>query len=94
MDINREIRLAVNTGETSLGIKEGIKNIEDGQVKMLIVAKNCPEQKFKGDEYKGVPIYQFKGNNHDLGSTAGKPFTVSTIAVMDPGESDILSLIE
>ncbi|MFW6304980.1 MAG: 50S ribosomal protein L30e [Candidatus Saliniplasma sp.] len=94
MDINREIRLAVNTGETSLGIKEAIKNAEEGQIKMLIVAKNCPEPQFKEKEYDGVPIYHFNGNNHELGSTAGKPFTVSTIAVMDPGESDILSLVK
>ncbi len=94
MDINREIRLAVNTGEASLGIKEVKKNVKDGKVKMLIVAKNCPEPSFKEKEYEGVPIYNFKGNNHELGSTAGKPFTVSSIAVMDPGESDILTLVE
>ncbi|MGM0405568.1 MAG: 50S ribosomal protein L30e [Thermoplasmatota archaeon] len=94
MDINREIRLAVNTGETSLGVKEAKKNIEDDKAKMLIVAKNCPEPKFKEQEYEGVPIYQFKGNNHELGSTAGKPFTVSSITVMDPGESEVLSLVE
>ena len=94
MDINREIRLAVNTGETSLGVKEAKKNIEDGKAKMLIVAKNCPEPKFKEKEYEGVPIYNFKGNNHELGSTAGKPFTISSIAVMDSGESDILTLVE
>ncbi len=94
MDINREIRLAVNTGETKLGVKEALKNIDEGRVNMLIVAKNCPESAFKNDEYQGIPIYHFKGSNHELGSTAGKPFTVSTITVIDPGESDILSVVE
>lgn len=92
MDINREIRVAVNTGKVSFGVKEAIDNVEEGNAKMLIVANNCPERNFEGKEYEGVPIYHYKGINKELGSAAGKPFAISTITVMDSGDSNILSL--
>ena len=92
MDINREIRVAVNTGKVSFGVKEAMDNVEEGSAKMLIVANNCPESDFDGKEYEGVPIYHYKGINKELGSAAGKPFAISTITVMDSGDSNILSL--
>ncbi len=92
MDVNRAIRLAVNTGETVFGIKEVKKKAESGEAKMIIVSKNCPEPKFKRKKYKKVPLYVFNGNNQDLGSAAGKPFTISAIGILKPGESEILSL--
>lgn len=94
MDVKRAIRLAVNTGETTFGMKEAKKKIEEGDAKMLVVAENCPEDSFKEDEYQGVPIYHFSGNNHELGSAAGKPFTTSVITITEQGNSNILSLGE
>ncbi|MFW6040330.1 MAG: 50S ribosomal protein L30e [Thermoplasmatota archaeon] len=93
MDVNRAIRLAVNTGEVNFGVNEAYNNIKEGRARLLIVSKNCPELEFKQNKYEEIPIYHFKGNNHDLGSAAGKPFAVSTITVIDPGESNILSLV-
>lgn len=92
MDINREIRVAVNTGEVSFGVKEAKDNVDEDDAKLLIVANNCPEEDFMGNEYEDVPIYHYNGINKDLGSAAGKPFAISTIAVMDSGDSNILSL--
>lgn len=92
MDINREIRVAVNTGEVNFGVKEAKDNIEEGNAKLLIVANNCPEEDFMGNEYEDVPIYHFNGMNKDLGSAAGKPFAISTLVVIDSGDSNILSL--
>ncbi|MGM0510070.1 MAG: 50S ribosomal protein L30e [Thermoplasmatota archaeon] len=94
MDVKRAIRLAVNTGETTFGVKEASKEIEEGNAKMLVVADNCPEKKYKKDEIQGVPIYHFDGNNHELGSAAGKPFTASVITIIEQGNSNILSLGE
>ncbi len=92
MDVNREIRLAVNTGKTLLGVDQSKKAVEDGNAKLLIVAKNCPEKNFLKEEYNGVPIYQFEGTNKNLGSAAGKPFAVSVLTVIEQGESNVLSL--
>ncbi len=93
MDVKREIRVAINTGDVDLGFKEAMKNVEEDKCKLLIVASNCPEEKLTGnDDIDGVPIYHFKGNNQNLGSSAGKPFAISVLSVKDPGESNILSV--
>ncbi len=92
MDVNREIRLAVNTGETVLGVKESKEAAASGEAKLVIVSKKCPEKKFEGDEYEGVQVYHYKGTNKQLGSAAGKPFSVSALTVISSGESTILSV--
>ncbi len=93
MDVNREIRMAINTGKADFGINEAMKNVEEGECKLLIVASNCPDDRLtEGEEYEDVPIYRFKGNNHELGAAAGKPFAISTISILDPGNSNILSI--
>ncbi len=94
MDVNRAIRLAVNTGQTVSGIKEAKNAAKDKKAKLIITAVNCPESEFKRKKFRGVPIYRFQGNNHELGSAAGKPFSISALAVIEPGESSILSVNE
>jgi len=93
MDVNREIRMAVNTGAVDFGIKEAKENVEDEKCELLIVASNCPDDNLKeSKEYDGVPVYVYRGNNQQLGSAAGKPFAVSAISIKDAGNSNILSL--
>ncbi|MBS3816335.1 MAG: 50S ribosomal protein L30e [Candidatus Thermoplasmatota archaeon] len=93
MEIKREIRVAVNTGKVDFGLKEAYKNLEDDDCDLLIVASNCPDDQMKeNDEFEGVSIYHFEGNNQVLGSAAGKPFAISIMSILDSGESNILSL--
>ncbi|MFP4001728.1 MAG: 50S ribosomal protein L30e [Thermoplasmata archaeon] len=93
MDVNREIRMAVNTGSVDFGVKEAKENADNDECKLLIVASNCPDESLlESDEYNGVPIYEYRGNNQQLGSAAGKPFAVSTLSIKDAGNSNVLSL--
>ncbi len=94
MDVNRNIRSAVNTGKTVFGIKEVKAAAKGAKAKLIIVANNCPDKELKGKKYKKIEIYHFKGNSHDLATAAGKPFSMSVLAVIEPGESNILSLKE
>ncbi len=94
MDVNRAIRIAVNTGKTVFGVKEVKSAAKKGEAKLIVVADNCPEKELKRKRYKKVNIHAYRGNGHELGSMAGKPFSISALAVIEPGESNILSLIE
>lgn len=95
MDINREIRIAVNTGQTLFGVKEVKRSVADSSAKLIIVASNCPETALlKTNKFEDVKVYQFKGNGHDLGSAAGKPFSISAMSIIKAGESNILALKE
>lgn len=93
MDVNREIRMAVNSGSVDFGVKEAKENAEKDECKLLIVASNCPDETLiESEEYSEVPIYKHRGNNQQLGSAAGKPFAVSTLSIKDAGNSNVLSL--
>jgi large subunit ribosomal protein L30e len=41
-----------------------------------------------------VPVIKYPGKSIDLGRAVRKPFFVSTIVIIDPGESRILELAE
>lgn len=93
MDFNASLRRAIKTGNVILGQDKTQKCIREGKAQIIVVAQNCPEKfrnQLKG--YENIFIHTFEGTSVALGKACGKPFMVSTLAVVDPGESDILSL--
>ena len=92
MDINRALKMAVNTGKVLFGINQAVKTAESGNVKLFIRASNFPEE--QDGQFSGfdTPSYTYSGNNYELGAVCGKPFSIAIISVIDPGESDILDL--
>lgn len=98
MDLGREIRTAMRTGKVIIGSKKTIRLCRFGRAKLVIIANNVPEH-IKRDilyyaKLSGIPVYLFPGSSWDLGGICGKPFMVASLAIVDPGESDIMSLIE
>ena len=92
MDINKSLRLAIDTGKVSVGSKQSCKAINSGSAKLVILASNCPKETINMAENGENPVYSFDGNNSVLGAACGKPFPVSAIAILDGGKSDILTL--
>jgi len=93
MDFNASLRRAIKTGEVLLGQNMTAQCIENGRVQMVVVAGNCPEnfrEMLKSKD--NLFVYTFEGSSMQLGKACGKPFMVSALAVINPGESDILSL--
>jgi large subunit ribosomal protein L30e len=93
MDFNASLRRAIKTGNIILGQHNTQKSIKEGKAQIVVVAQNCPE-KFRTQlkSNQNLFIHTFEGSSVALGKACGKPFMVSTLAVVDPGESDILSL--
>ncbi|MBN1786129.1 MAG: 50S ribosomal protein L30e [Candidatus Methanofastidiosa archaeon] len=95
MDIAREIRKAMETGKVIIGTDKSLVALKTGDAKIIIYANNCKkESKDDLDYYSklgNVPTLAYKGTGVDLGMVCGKPFVVSMIAVLSPGESMILS---
>lgn len=95
MDFNLSLRKAIKTGNVILGRNETEYSIQQGTARLIILAKNSPESfKERVAQKEGLPVYTFEGSSMQLGKACGKPFLVSALAVIDPGESDILSLQE
>jgi large subunit ribosomal protein L30e len=92
MDLNKSLRLAIDTGKVSVGSKQSCKAINSGSAKLIILASNCPKETISVAENGKTPVYSFDGNNSVLGAACGKPFPISAISILDGGKSDILNL--
>ncbi|MFQ6087507.1 MAG: 50S ribosomal protein L30e [Candidatus Methanofastidiosia archaeon] len=96
MDVSREIRKTVDTGKVFFGTEKTLKALRNGDAKLVIYTKNCPE-KVKSDvryysELSKTPTYAFEGSALELGTLCGKPFIVSVMTIISQGESNILAL--
>ncbi len=96
MSLNQQIASAVSTGKCKIGAKSSIDAIKNGEAKLVVVAANCPQNERDDIEryaqLGGVKVQTFEGTSWDLGETVGKPFMISAIAVLEPGDSKILKM--
>jgi large subunit ribosomal protein L30e len=94
MDMNRAIRMAVDTGEVLFGSRGSSKGAFTGKPKMIILSSNCPGETREGIErnskLSGIPVLFFGGTSIELGSLCGKPFPVSALSIIEPGNSNIM----
>ncbi len=98
VDFVRELQTSLKSGKVILGSKRVVKSLMNGEPKMVIVAANAPRE-IRNDiehfsKYAKIPVYIFPGTSWDLGAICNKPFMVSAIAIIDPGESNILDLVK
>lgn len=98
VDVNKEIRQAVDTGKVILGKDKSLKAIKLGQAKLVIVASNCSSEVLTDIKRYGglanIPVHIFGRDSSELGVACGKPFLISVLAVLEPGTSNILGLGE
>jgi len=96
IDLYRELRTAMRTGKVIIGYKETMKTIRTGKAKLVIMAANAPDGiRDEVERYcklANIPLYVFQGTSLDLGAMCRKPFMVSVLSILDPGESRIFDL--
>ena len=96
--MNAKLALAIKSGKYTLGYKSTVKALRKGKSKLVIIAGNTPVLRKSELEYYAMlsktPIYYFQCGNNELGTACGKLFRVSTLAVLDAGDSDILSAVQ
>jgi len=98
MDIKKSLRLAVDSGKVEFGVNKAKKLIANGEAKLIIISNDCPVETKNEVQRKAklaaIPIYHIDEKASLLGSSCGKPFVVSVLAIVDPGNSDILELVK
>ncbi|MFN3803732.1 MAG: 50S ribosomal protein L30e [Pyrobaculum sp.] len=98
VDIGKELQVAINTGKVVMGFKEAKKSILTGAPRLVIMAANAPRWARDDIEYyaklAGIPIFVFPGSSIELGAAAKRPHKIVVLAVIDPGQSEILKIIE
>jgi len=87
VDVVKELKKAIETGKVYYGLDQAKKAIRKNEAKVFIVAKNCPDESFRGSKIENVKIIPFQGNSNELGSICGKMFDISVVTIVDPGES-------
>jgi large subunit ribosomal protein L30e len=97
-DIEKELVNALKTGKVVLGSRKTLRLVKLGKAKAVIVAENAPPE-IRDDivyyaKLGNIPVYIYPGTSLELGAVCGKPFTVASLAILDPGNSRIIELIE
>ena len=64
----------------------------EGEAKLVIISSNCMGGTHNALKETGVHIFEYAKQGMELGLACGKPFIVASLAIEDPGESEILSL--
>ncbi|MBE6507439.1 MAG: 50S ribosomal protein L30e [Methanocorpusculum parvum] len=93
MDFNLSLKRAMKTGNVALGQNTVEKVVAENKAQLVIIAKNAPakvREIIAGAE--NLSVYEFNGSSRQLGKEIGRDHMVSILAVVDAGESDILSL--
>ncbi|MEM4662479.1 MAG: 50S ribosomal protein L30e [Candidatus Diapherotrites archaeon] len=98
MEIENEIRRAIESGKVVLGYRECEKNVLKGIGRLLIVSKRFEKKKVEKLEHIAevakIPFLSFDRSPMELGAICGKPYAVSTILVLDAGKSKIMEAVK
>ncbi len=94
MDMPRQLKNAINTGDVVFGQRQTSSHCSKGEAKMVLVAANCPESYVNNvrNSFPKIPMHQLILVNRQLGAACGKPFPVSAMCILDPGQSDLMQL--
>jgi large subunit ribosomal protein L30e len=97
-EIMNSLKVAAETGRVVLGAKQTIKGVQKKVVKLVVVTGNAPQTEAHKlvtlANQNGVKLYRFPGNGWDLAAICMRSHVVSSLGVIDAGESDIFSKIE
>ncbi len=94
MDLSRQLKNAIATGNLRFGQRQALDACARGEAKVVIFEANCPSE-FIDELHDNHPeVTKFRANmvNRELGTACGKTFQVSTISIIDAGDSDLLQL--
>ena len=98
MDLNREIRRAVDTGVVLFGEKQVEKSVLKGAAGLIVISKNAKLQSKERVKQlcsvSKVPILEFDGSGLALGNICGKPFVVSVLCIETVGKSKVMDSVK
>ncbi len=98
IDVNKALVSVVKTGKVAFGANSALQNAKTGKAKMIVLAANCPKGIKEQIEYYGkiskVPVMTYKGTSIDLATVCNKLFIISALSIREPGDSEILKVIE
>ncbi|MFQ3321278.1 MAG: large subunit ribosomal protein L30e [Candidatus Thalassarchaeaceae archaeon] len=94
MDLIRQLKQGMNTGTLLFGQRQAMSACSKGDARMILVAANCPVNYISDlkNNHPDVTVHQVTMVNRQLGAACAKPFPVSALCIIDPGQSELLTL--
>ncbi|MEE3083281.1 MAG: 50S ribosomal protein L30e [Candidatus Thermoplasmatota archaeon] len=94
MDLSRQLKTAISSGELTYGQNQAMDACANGNAKLIIFAANCPQEYIDGlrARHPDIPMHRIELVNRELGAACAKPFSISTICVLNEGSSELLNL--
>ena len=93
--LNSQLALVMKSGKYVMGYKSTLRSLRSGEARLIILSNNCPTVRKAEIEYYALlakaKVVFYPGNNIALGTACGRYHRCSTLAVIDAGDSDILS---
>lgn len=94
-NINSKLSLVIKSGKYVLGYKSTLRALRSGEAKLILLSNNCPTVRKAEIEYYAAlakaRVVFYNGNNISLGTACGRYHRCSTLAIIDAGDSDILT---
>lgn len=94
-NINSKLSLVIKSGKYVLGYKATLRSLRSGEARLIILSNNCPTIRKAEIEYYAVlakaRVVFYPGDNTLLGTSCGRYHRCSTMAIIDAGDSDILT---
>ena len=97
-DLRKEISDVIETGKVVMGANSVSGALLNGNPKLILMSTNCPnnvkEEIVYYSRLSKVPYKMLPNDSLELGSMCGRPFPVSTLGVIENGESRILDMMK
>jgi len=97
-ELDRGLEIVLRTGKVEWGRKKAKQAVERGNVELIVVARNIPEDQKEELEYyarlSGVRLVEYPGTSWDLGEVCGRPHMISAVLIKDIGDSKLRELSE
>ncbi len=94
IDLNKALRKTIRSGKVLIGSNTCLDVVKNNNDLTVVLAANCPAHIRSQIHDSGVPIIEYQGMSVDLGTACGKPFTIATMAIIDPGDSNIMKIFD
>ncbi len=95
-DLVKALQVAARTGQVVYGTRRVAKLLLHGKAKLVVMAANTPPEVKRDLVYYAklskIPVVIFEGTNMELGTIIGRPHSVAALAIIEPGQSNILEL--
>ncbi len=93
-DLAGDIRIALESGKVEIGINSVMSSMHHNTAKLVVMARGGKASFIEDIKHlstvTGIEVTVFEGNSMELGALCGKPYSISSLAILEPGNSHIL----